>query len=210
MRMRRIFTSAIAAIFLSAIPLAIAPAQRTAGERDAAEMKAYRLTMDGIRKMATAGEAMMKAIETDPRYKAEQALKQEIEALQKKDELTAAEEKKLEDLRAKLDEQEEKDDPDSDDNNGQSLDDMARRIESVPEMAKAIRSAGITPREYSLISLVTFQAMMVHGFQKVAANKELPPELTATVLADNIKFVRDNEAEITRLLDRLKPPGKKQ
>jgi predicted phage tail protein len=209
MKIRRSLASAMAAFTMSALALEIAPAQGTGNNKDAAEMKAYRLTMDGIRKLSAAGEAMMKAMEADPRYKAEQALKKEIAALEKKDELSPAEEKKLEDLRAKLDEQESNDDSDSSDNNAQSLDDMARRIESVPEMAKAIRGAGLTPREYSLMSLVTFQAMMVHGFQKAAGSKELPPEMTATVLADNIKFVRDNEAEITRLLERLTPPGKK-
>jgi calcineurin-like phosphoesterase family protein len=74
----------------------------------------------------------------------------------------------------------------------------------VPAMANAIRSAGLTPREYSKISLVMFQAMMVHGFQKAAANKELPKEFAGSVLAENIKFVADNEAEITRLLERMK------
>ena len=34
-------------------------------------MKAYRLTMDGIRRLSAAGEAMMKAVEADPRYKAD-------------------------------------------------------------------------------------------------------------------------------------------
>jgi len=139
----------------------------------------------------------------------EQALKQEIETLEKKDELTAAEEKRLEDLRTKLEEQEEKNDRESGDNNAQTLDDMARRIESVPEMGKAIRSAGLTPREYSLISLVTMQSMMVHGFQKAAGGKELPKEVAGTVLEDNIKFVAANEAEIMRLLEKLKASEKK-
>jgi len=208
MKIRQVI-AALAAFVVTSLPLSSVSAQGGAGSKDAAEIKAYRLTMDGIRKMAAAGEAMMKAIEADPRYKAEQALKQEIETLEKKDELTAAEEKRLEDLRTKLEEQGEKNDRESGDNNAQTLDDMARRIESVPEMGKAIRSAGLTPREYSLISLVTMQSMMVHGFQKAAGGKELPKEVAGTVLEDNIKFVAANEAEIMRLLEKLKASEKK-
>jgi hypothetical protein len=186
-------------------PVSIAHSQGSVDDRDVAEIKSYRLTMDVIRKVAAAGEAMAKAIEADPRYKAEKALKDEIEALEKKDELTEAEEKRLEDLRTKLEEQEEKAEKESgDDSDAQTLDGMAKRIERVPAMANAIRSAGLTPREYSKISLVMFQAMMVHGFQKAAANKELPKEFAGSVLAENIKFVADNEAEITRLLERMK------
>ncbi len=197
--------AAVVAAVAALSPVSIAYSQGTVDERDAAEIKSYRLTMDAVRKLSAAGEAMAKAIEADPRYKAQKALEEQIEALEKKDELTEAEEKRLEDLRAKLEAEEEKNDKDSgDDSNAQSLDAMAKRIESVPAMANAIRSAGLTPREYSKISLVMFQAMMVHGFQKASANKDLPKELASTVLAENIKFVADNEAEITRLLEKLK------
>ena len=197
--------AALVAAVATLPPVSVAYSQGTVDERDAAEIKSYRLTMDAIRKLSAAGEAMTKAIEADPRYKAQKALEEQIEALEKKDELTEAEEKRLEDLRAKLEEEEEKNDKDSgDDSNAQSLDAMAKRIETVPAMATAIRSAGLTPREYSKISLVMFQAMMVHGFQKASANKDLPKELASTVLAENIKFVADNEAEITRLLEKLK------
>ncbi len=212
MQRRNVFRAALAAFAITAtvLPGQAAHAQGSASERDAAEMKAYRLTMPGIRKLVAASEALAKAVEADPRYKAEQALKQEIEALEKKDELTPAEEKRLEELRTKLEKAEAKEDPGSDDSNAQTLDDMARRIERVPAMANAIRTAGLTPREYSLISMVTFQAMMVHGFQKQAGSKELPKELAATVLAENIKFVADNESEIMRLLERMKAAQKKQ
>ena len=161
-----------------------------------------------LRKMATAGENIAKAVANDPRFKAEQALKQEISALEKKDELTDAESEKLDDLRAKLEEMEEKNSGSSD-ANAETLDEMARRIEREPLMAKAIRDAGLSPREYTLLSLVTFQAMMVHGVQKQLGNKPLPPDVASTVLAENIKFVADNEAEITRLMEKMKALEKK-
>ena len=199
MRISKVFVVAFA-LGMPALPVTAARAQTGASEEDAAEIKSYRLTMDGIRKLAAAGEAMQKAIAEDPRFKAEQALKKEIEALEKKDELTDAETKRLEELQGKLEEMESKNDKDS---NPETLDQMAKQIESEPAMAKAIRSAGLTPREYSLMSLVTFQAMMAHGMQNQYGSKELPKEFQGTVLEDNIKFVAQNEAEITRLLEKL-------
>lgn len=204
MKMKQLLAAA-AAFALGVMPL---EAQRGADSKDAAEIKAYRLTMDGLRKMAAAGENLARAISADPRFKAGQALNQQIEALEQKDELTEAESKKLEDLRAKLEELESKKDQDGD-ASSQTLDDMVRRIEREPVMAKAIRDAGLSPREYTLVGLVTFQAMMVHGIQKQFGNKQLPPDLAATVLADNIKFVSNNEAEITRLLEKMKSLEKK-
>jgi predicted phage tail protein len=203
---RTLFMTALASLAFTAAPLTSASAQGT-NAKDAAELKSYRLTMDGIRKLSAAGEAMQKAIENDPRFKEEASVRKDIEALEKKDELTPAEEKKLDDLRNKLEEIEAKNDKDNDKNrNPETIDEMAKQIESVPEMAKAIKSAGLSPREYSVLSLVTFQAMMAHGMQKQYGTKELPKEFQGTVLADNIKFVADNEAEINRLLEKLKKP----
>ena len=202
---RRVLVAAFATLALTA-PAATSAHAQGASEKDAAELKSYRLTMDGIRKLSAAGEAMGKAIAADPRFKAEQALRQEIAALEKKDELTEAESKRLEDLQEKLEEMEEKNDKGN--KNAETIDEMAKQIESEPVMANAIRSAGLTPREYSVLSLVTFQAMMVHGMQKQYGSKELPKEVAGTVLADNIKFVADNEAEINRLLEKLKTEKK--
>jgi hypothetical protein len=193
----------LAAFAVTAPPAPAALAQRSASQSDEAEIKVYRLTMDKMRKFAAASEAMAKAAETDPRLKAIDALEKEIAALEKKDQLSAAEEKRLDDLRTKLEAEEAKLMP-ADTDNAPSLDAMAKRIESVPALANAIRGAGLTPREYSLMSLVTIQAVMAHGFMKSSGGKELPRELAATMLADNVKFVADNEAEITRLLERLK------
>jgi len=197
---RKLFAAAFATLALTA-PAATARAQ-DASSKDAAELKSYRLTMDKIRKLSAAGEAMGKAIAADPRFKAEQAVRKEIDALEKKDDLTEAESKRLEDLQAKLEEMEEKNDKGR--KNAETIDEMAKQIESEPVMANAIRSAGLTPREYSVLSLVTFQAMMAHGMQKQYGTKELPKEVAGTVLADNIKFVADNEAEINQLLEKLK------
>jgi hypothetical protein len=165
--------------------------------------------MTKVRQFAEAGEAVARAMQSDPRYREEKSLEKEIEALEKKDELSAADEKRLEALRGKLEELQSKADAGSDDSNNQSLDDMVRAIEKHPALAQAIRGAGLTPREYSVLSLSIFQAMMAHGIQKSLGSKDVPKELAASVLAENIKFVADNEAEITRLMERVKSLDRK-
>jgi hypothetical protein len=202
MRLRQLLAGAALAVI--AVPLGA----QSVATNDMAEMKAYRLTMDGLRKMVVAGENMARAMANDPGYKAQLALDAEIEALEKKDDLTEAESKKLDHLRAKLEELEEKNSWQSD-GGGESLDEIARRVERLPVIAKAIREAGLSPREYTLVSMVTFQVMMVHGMQKEFGSKQLPPELAGTVRTENLKFVADNEAEITRLLEKMKSLEKK-
>jgi len=203
----RAVVGAVASFVLAISPLlgGAAFAQGTsAADRDAAELKNYRLTMVKIRQLGQAGAAIAKAAQADPRYQAEKALDREIETLEKKEQLTAAEEKRLEELRAKKEAAEaEADAKEPGQSKDESLDETARRIEREPAFAGAIRSAGLTPREYALVSMVTFQAMLAHSLQKSLEGKELPKEAAAGVLAENIKFVADNEAEITRLLQQL-------
>jgi hypothetical protein len=204
---QKVLLAAVAALVLAAPPVASADAQGTPSERDAAEIKAYRLTMGDVRKLAAAGEALNRAIANDPRYKAEQALKQEIAALEKRDNLSDAELKRVDELQTKLQEMQDKNDQGN--KSAESLDEMARQIESEPVMANAIKGAGMTPRQYSLVMIVTAQSMMAHGFQKSNAGKPLPKEVANAVLADNVKLVGDNEAEIERLMDKLKTLEKK-
>jgi hypothetical protein len=202
----------VAALVLtaSAIPGRASIAQATSQvDRDAAELKSYRLTMPKIRQLAQAGEAMAKAMQADPRFQAQQALDREIKALEDKDELTEAEEKRLEQLRARKEEEEAKDDARDSDRSTQTLDDMVKAIEREPAMAGAIRSAGLTPREYSLLSLSLFQAMMAHGLRQSLGAKELPKDVTDRMLLENLKFVADNEAELAQVLERMKALEKK-
>jgi cell fate (sporulation/competence/biofilm development) regulator YmcA (YheA/YmcA/DUF963 family) len=81
----------------------------------------------------------------------------------------------------------------------QSLDDMARRIDSEPLMRDAIRSAGLSAREFSLITISMMQTAMAAGVLKMRPNDNqdsLIREMKAN--PDNIKFYREHEAEITK------------
>jgi hypothetical protein len=91
------------------------------------------------------------------------------------------------------------------------LDDIARDIEKFPPMAAAIRSAGITPREYMLVTMSYMQAGMAAAFKKQGLLKELPKGTPA----ENVAFLEKNEPELqslqkefNQLQQRMKPADK--
>jgi multidrug efflux pump subunit AcrA (membrane-fusion protein) len=86
-----------------------------------------------------------------------------------------------------------------DDVEPKTLNDMARRIEREPDLANAIRGAGLTTREYSMVTLSFFNAMFAHGMKKAGTIKELP----ADILPDNVAFIQSNEAELNQIFAQL-------
>jgi len=83
-------------------------------------------------------------------------------------------------------------------NPNESLDDMARKIDNEPMLRDAIREAGLSSREYVLITMSMMQTGMADGVLKMRPKDNqdsLIREMKAN--ADNIKFYREHEAEIT-------------
>jgi hypothetical protein len=80
-----------------------------------------------------------------------------------------------------------------------SLDDMARTIESEPVMNDAVRAAGLSAREYALVTISMMQTAMAASVLNMRP-KDNQDSLVREMKAnpDNIKFYRDHEAEITR------------
>jgi hypothetical protein len=80
----------------------------------------------------------------------------------------------------------------------ESLDDMARKIDSEPILRDAIREAGLSSREYVLITMSMMQTGMAGGVLKMRP-KDNQDSLIREMKAnpDNIKFYREHEAEIT-------------
>lgn len=80
-----------------------------------------------------------------------------------------------------------------------SLDDMARTFEREPAMNDAIRSAGLSAREFALIMMSMMQTAMASSVLQMRP-KENQDSLAREMKAnpDNIKFYREHEAEITR------------
>jgi hypothetical protein len=80
-----------------------------------------------------------------------------------------------------------------------SLDDIARSIEREPVMNDAVRSAGLSAREFALITISMMQSAMASSVLQMRP-KDNQDSLVREmkVNPDNIKFYREHEAEITR------------
>jgi hypothetical protein len=170
-------------------------------DRDVAELRAYVLTMPKVKQMAAATLAYAQAQSRDPRVQARRQREKELTALEAKSaaRLTEAEQKRLAELRAKLDAEDADAARRGDDQEPKTLGDMARRIEREPDLSNAIRGAGLTTREYSMLTLSFFNAMFAHGLKKAGRIKELP----ADILPENIAFIQSNEAELNQIVVQL-------
>jgi len=81
----------------------------------------------------------------------------------------------------------------------QSLDELARKIESTPPMRDALREAGLSPREYAVLAMSAMQSGMAAAVIKMRPNDpadSLAREMKANM--DNIRFMQEHEAELTR------------
>lgn len=81
----------------------------------------------------------------------------------------------------------------------ESLDQMAKNIEAEPMMVAAIREAGLSPREFAVLTMSIMQTAMAAGIAKMRPTDNqdsLIREMKANPA--NVKFFRDNEAELTR------------
>jgi hypothetical protein len=170
-------------------------------DRDIQELRAYRLSLPKVKQMAAATLAYAQAQSRDPRVQARRQREKELTALEAKSaaRLTDAEQKRREELRAKLEAEDAEAARRGDDVEPKTLSDMARRIEGEPDLANAIRTAGLTTREYSLLTLSFFNAMFAHGMKKAGTIKELP----ADILPENIAFIQSNEAELNQIFTQL-------
>ena len=170
-------------------------------DRDVQELRQYRLTMPKVKQMAAATLAYAQAQARDPRVQARSQREKELTALEAKSEarLTQAEQKRIEELRAKLEAEDAEAARRGDDVEPKTLGDMARRIEREPDLANAIRSTGLTTREYSLLTLSFFNAMFAHSMKKAGTIKEVP----ADILPENIAFIQANEAELDQISAQL-------
>jgi hypothetical protein len=80
----------------------------------------------------------------------------------------------------------------------ESLSDIAAEIERTPQMRKAVEDAGLTARQYALMSFALMQASVADLLVKQGAK----PDSVASELGihpANLRFVREHEAEIARL-----------
>ena len=179
-----------AILVLSAI-VGIGAQSRSEEDADRQELEQYRLTTDTLQKVEVALLAAAKAMRNDPLVKTWQDANREAEALRKKDDLTEADRRRLEQLQAIIESQ-----PFEVGGDAATLSEMAAQLAKIPPLASALKAAGLTPREYAKFTSAMSMAAMVHGFQKVGGGNQ--PAVPG-VPAENVKFVAEHEAELERL-----------
>lgn len=89
-------------------------------------------------------------------------------------------------------------------NNSGSIDEMARNIEREPAFNAAVREAGLSAREFALVTMAMMQAGMAAGIQKMRPNDD-PDSLARAMKTNpaNVSFLRQHEAELMRKQEAL-------
>lgn len=193
-----------------------------AQSKDEKELASYTLTMATLNKVAAATRNMAQEMMSDPKFQQMKKLEDQISAIEKqlepleaKDERTAAEDAKVDSLNEQLDKAREAKEQAEEAmsgggpnlGNANSLDDMERGIASFAPMARALKSAGLTPREYSKFMMAMLQAGMVYGFSKGNVDYS---KLPAGINPENVKFIAAHKAELDALQQEFAAMGKKR
>lgn len=204
-RFRSLYVCLFSVAALGLCAAAPAFAQAKLQDADQKAIASYRLTMENVNRMASVNRALVNELKNDPRYKQMMDLQAQIKPLEdKEDSLSEADQAKLEDLRAKADQLEEQNGADDVFGDAKSIDDMAAKAEQFPPLAKALRTAGVSGREYATFMMAMIQASFAAGMQKAGMLKQLP----AGVSAENVKFVLEHEAELKKMQEELQALGK--
>ncbi len=172
---------------LAAMGLLAVSLDAAAQSADDRELLQFRLTPELLTKAEAVATAFGANAERDPAMKRKLDTKREIARLEDKDDLTEAEQKRLEDLQAAAG-----DDVDLGINGG-SLSDISAQLQKVPAMNAALKSAGMAPRDMAKFIVTAVQAAMIGGLQKQGL--PVPPGAAG----ENVKFVLANQASIERI-----------
>lgn len=181
---------------LGAVPRAEAPLGR-----DVQEVRDYRLSMDVVKKIASVNKTVAASMARDPKRQEIARKKAERAALEAKEEPTDAERERIDALAEEIERLEES--AGSDGDNPESISEMARRMDASPELSAALRSAGLTSREYATATFALLQAGLAHGLMKTGKVNQ-PPD---GVSKHNLDFMREHEAEIEALSAVSRAPG---
>jgi hypothetical protein len=76
---------------------------------------------------------------------------------------------------------------------------LEARLRNEPALAEALRTANLTPREYTKFALALVAARLAHGFLESGVLRSVP----AGVHADNVMFVKTHYAEITAVMSEI-------
>ena len=91
-----------------------------------------------------------------------------------------------------------------------SIDEMVKRIETEPMMVAAIKDAGLSAREFTVITFSVMQTGMAAAVLKMRP-KDNQDSLMRAMQAnpDNVKFYNEHEAEITQKMKSIEGEMKK-
>lgn len=78
----------------------------------------------------------------------------------------------------------------------QTIDGMAKKLDEIPELKRAITKSGLTTRQYMIASLSMFQALMASAVMDMPGSDK--SALTPTIKA-NVAFLKAHKAEMDRL-----------
>ncbi|HJQ18947.1 MAG TPA: hypothetical protein VJ867_01275 [Gemmatimonadaceae bacterium] len=190
---------AAASMLLAVAAPAIAAQKSSFSDAESKELYAYRLSMEGLNKYEAAMKAFAAAAQKDPRYAKQIALKKQIDELKAKEDPSDADQTRMEELEQQLSEAEAATD-DNSFSRANTIADMAAAITANPMFSSALRSAGLTPREYSVMTLVLFQSAMWAGMKKQGFAKDLPKDVNPA----NVAFMEQHEAEFAAMQQRFK------
>ena len=90
---------------------------------------------------------------------------------------------------------------DNEEEDGKTLDDMARRLDKVPEFKAALIKAGFTPRGYMVATMALFQAAMTSAVLDMPGADR--SKVSANTMA-NVTFLKAHAAEMQRMQVRAK------
>jgi hypothetical protein len=95
----------------------------------------------------------------------------------------------------------------ADDSENKTLDQMVRRIDSIPQVVAVLRKDGLTPREYAVSTMTLVQTGMVVGLKRNGTYKEYPPEMLKLVSPANIAFMEQHYADIAKIMPAVEGKG---
>jgi hypothetical protein len=90
---------------------------------------------------------------------------------------------------------------DDDEEDAKTLDDMAKRLDRVPEFKAALIKAGFTPRGYMVATMAMFQAAMTSAVLDMPGADR--SKVSANTMA-NVAFLKAHAAEMNRMQARAK------
>jgi len=169
-----------------------------ANSQDDAVLRTYRMTPAILQKVGAAAHAFAQAMQNDPKYKSAMAAGRELEALQDKENRTEAEDRRIDALEKQVDAAQKEFEalaPSNDSDDSQTIADAARKIASIPHMADALASAGLTARDFATFEMAMMQAGLAAGFKKAGLLKQMPPG----VPPENVQFFLDHESELQQI-----------